>query len=440
VSRVGIVGGGAAGVAAAWLLDEEHEVTLFEADDHLGGHASTIEVSASELVRTGQDQPAAGAWQESFPMDLGPEFLSPRLYPTTLRYLELLGAPLRRFPLTVTLFDTRTGRTLLLPPLRRGRIGWSVFEPRNLRQLIAFKRLLEHAPAGVQLDGPFSLDEVLGLAGAASAVVEDIFYPLALSGWCVDLEEFRQYSAYNVMSYMKSSIPPGITPADWVEVSGGMRRYFDAAVSQMSRTSLRIGSRVVRVRRTAEAYELITDAGATVECDHVVLATNARQAAELLTGVEEARQLRELLSRVRYMTTTIAIHGDRRLMPAARRDWSVVNTRFDGSHSHNTMWKSWRQPPGADLFKSWVTFLPEEPEPLYAARSFEHALTDRAYYEVQRELVPLQGSGGIWVCGVYTRDIDSQESAITSGVAIAERLAPSARRLEKLRLGQPSGG
>ena len=39
--KVGIIGGGIAGLAAAWLLDEEHEVTLFEKRDRLGGHAHT---------------------------------------------------------------------------------------------------------------------------------------------------------------------------------------------------------------------------------------------------------------------------------------------------------------------------------------------------------------------------------------------------------------
>ncbi|HTW98195.1 MAG TPA: FAD-dependent oxidoreductase, partial [Acidimicrobiales bacterium] len=358
----------------------------------------------------------------------------PALYPTTLRYLELLGAPLRAFPLTVTLYDTRTGGTLLLPPLRRGRVGWSAFRPRNLRQLVAFRRLLEHTPTGAGPEGDrFSLEEVLGGAGASRSMLEEIFYPIALSGWCVELDEFRHYSAYNVMSYLQASIPPGITPSAWVEVSGGMRAYFAAAAAQMPRASLRLDAGVACVRRARGAYEIVTERGEVAECDHVVLATNAREAARLVGEVEEAEQLRGMLGSLRYMTTRIAIHGDRRLMPPERADWSVVNTRFDGSHSHNTMWKSWRQPAGADLFKSWVTFLPEAPAPLYAERAFEHALTDRRYYEVQRELAALQGLGGIWVCGVYTRDIDSHESAITSGLAVAQRLAPTSARLARLR-------
>src|SRR6187401_3245849 len=42
--RVGIIGGGAAGLASAWLLEQEHEVTVFEKDDRFGGHAHTVTI------------------------------------------------------------------------------------------------------------------------------------------------------------------------------------------------------------------------------------------------------------------------------------------------------------------------------------------------------------------------------------------------------------
>jgi predicted NAD/FAD-binding protein len=42
--RIGIIGGGAAGLATAWLLEQDHDVTLFEKDDRLGGHAHTVDI------------------------------------------------------------------------------------------------------------------------------------------------------------------------------------------------------------------------------------------------------------------------------------------------------------------------------------------------------------------------------------------------------------
>ena len=42
--RIAIIGSGIAGLASAWWLDGEHDVTLFEANDYLGGHTHTHDV------------------------------------------------------------------------------------------------------------------------------------------------------------------------------------------------------------------------------------------------------------------------------------------------------------------------------------------------------------------------------------------------------------
>ena len=50
--RIGIIGAGAAGLTASWLLSENHDVTLFEKQDRLGGHAHTVEVEQDGLIAT----------------------------------------------------------------------------------------------------------------------------------------------------------------------------------------------------------------------------------------------------------------------------------------------------------------------------------------------------------------------------------------------------
>ena len=42
--QVAIVGSGISGLTAAWLLNRTHDVTLFEANDYLGGHTHTVSV------------------------------------------------------------------------------------------------------------------------------------------------------------------------------------------------------------------------------------------------------------------------------------------------------------------------------------------------------------------------------------------------------------
>jgi uncharacterized protein len=50
--RIAVVGTGVAGVGAAWLLSQEHEVVMYEKGDYVGGHTHTIDVP----VRPGATQ------------------------------------------------------------------------------------------------------------------------------------------------------------------------------------------------------------------------------------------------------------------------------------------------------------------------------------------------------------------------------------------------
>jgi predicted NAD/FAD-binding protein len=49
--RIAVVGSGISGLASAWLLSQQHMVTLYEAGDYLGGHTHTVDVTV-EGIRT----------------------------------------------------------------------------------------------------------------------------------------------------------------------------------------------------------------------------------------------------------------------------------------------------------------------------------------------------------------------------------------------------
>ncbi len=41
--NIAVVGSGISGLSAAWLLSKNHNVTLYEANDYIGGHSNTVE-------------------------------------------------------------------------------------------------------------------------------------------------------------------------------------------------------------------------------------------------------------------------------------------------------------------------------------------------------------------------------------------------------------
>src|SRR5215813_4867587 len=128
--RIAIIGAGAAGLAASWLLNEHHEVTVYEKQARVGGHAHTVEV----------EQDGKPVYVES-----GAEFFSDGMFPTFVALLNNLGVELRRYPVTACVYTTDNRQITVLPPFLNGRILWSALRPTQIGNLLELQHVLKLA-------------------------------------------------------------------------------------------------------------------------------------------------------------------------------------------------------------------------------------------------------------------------------------------------------
>lgn len=415
--RIGIIGGGAAGLATAWLLERDHEVTLFEKDDRFGGHAHTVDIEVDG---------------RRIAVDAGFQFFAPSAaYATFNRLLDALEVRRESYPATLTVAGSGGTGPTAMPPFRRGRPVWPSLHPDAICRLLRFRSFLADIPAFLaEHDTSVTIAEYLERKRLPRSFVDGFLLPLLLAFWCVDLADFRRFSAYNALYYLGANLPRGLRPPVQSQIPGGLRVYVEALIASLERATLHAGSPVESVTRDGDGTLEVEAGRVRHPFDHLVFACSARQAHALLAHLPELDELTAQLARFEYFDTTIAIHGDRRLMPRDEAAWSVVNIRADAAHSSLSIWDPAR---GLPVFKSWVTYDEALPEPLYATATYEHGLIDTAYFDAQRRLRPLQGQHGVSLAGLYTADADSHESAIVSAVAVAERLAPDSLRLALLR-------
>lgn len=413
--KIGIIGGGIAGLATAWLLEQDHEVILFEKNNFFGGHAQTIFIKEKN---------------QAIPIEIGFEFFNERMYPYFCQLLNLLKVPITAYPFTYSFFSHTHNQQYVLPPIQNHTVYWHSLTPVKIFRLIQLKKLIN---TGIDLvnaqEKMITLHEFAQEAHVSSSFMHNFFYPLFSAGWGVTYEEFSTFSAYNVLSYIVKNRPIGLQPSYWYEIPQGMSFYINTLMQSLMHSKLKLATCVDRLYVENDMYTIQTS-HETFNVDHVIIATDAHKADNLLANLPHAKELCIALRAISYISATLAIHQDQRFMPANIRDWSVANVWRNNNFSTLTIYKKKRS--DSNYFRSWL--LPGFPEPntIHGLQHYYHAKPNMDYFKTQEAIHHYQGAHNLWLAGLYTNDIDSHESALKSAMAIAQKLAPNSLRLTKL--------
>ena len=355
------------------------------------------------------------------------------MFPTFLRLLKLLNVPLRPFPMRVTQYQVQTGDVYLMPPFHGLRLFPEGFAPRKIADLLRFQSLVRAtAPIMRDRDRSITTQQFLDSLGVPEDFLDRFLYPFLQAGWGVSLEEIKTFMVYDIFRYSYLNTSVMFIPYGWKEIDGGTQTYVRAISAAYQNIRVKMGAGIRSVHAVDGGYAVEDARGQTEVFDTIVLATNANQAAAILAGLPGSEAVRQLLNRITYFETTIALHGDQRLMPAQRKHWSTVNIRYDGKFSQISTWKHGDS--GTPIFKSWVTHDEHLPDQLYAVTKYLHPRVDADYFQAQAELQAYQGKANIWLAGMYMQDVDCHESAILSAVRVAQALAPQSARLKQLKV------
>lgn len=410
--RIAIIGAGVSGMATAWFLQHRHDVTLFDREEHLGGHALTCPVQIdNHLVYA----------------ETGPRFFWDRSFPYLMALLRLLDLRLSWCELRIAVVHRRQRTTLVLPPRSLRQVFTLLRSPRMLRHVLSLHRL-SRATHQVAQDRSWSLTlpEYLAQNSYPSGFGAEFAYPFMAACWGTSLADIQAFPAYSLLKGLRQA--PGSQGGTY-EIDGGTSEYMRRFGRELDRVELRLGAGI-RSIHSEGGFVIEDERGQRQRFDQVILATSSRDAVDLLAGVPDAAELLAVVRGFRQFPTEIVVHGDPAFMPPRRADWAHINLFHEGDHSWMTDWSGWRH--GLPVFRTWMPPHRELPTPLYQRRQFHHLLMTRQNIALQRRIAALQGRAGIWVVGMYTVDIDNHESALLSAIVPAQALAPESPNLRRL--------
>jgi len=408
--RLAVVGGGIGGVATAYLCDADWTIDLFEAEPRLGGNAATVEV-------------------EGTPVDLGAETFNPATHPLYWRLLAQIGADetIVEIPGTLSVFDASTRRSRFV----------SSHALRTPRYAVGFAQFTRAARRFI--DGDPSPDLTVGEwfdhLSADRPFEREVLLPWLASLTSSRVETLKAQSMLAFLTLFAPAFPANVLASAKTYGSRiGLGGIVDLLAERCENLTVQLGSPVSRVSRDGDGWYVETPAGRHGPYERVVVNAPPYAARELLVDAPTA--LRELLARYDYYPARLVLHRDASCTPADRHDWAMHNAAADHETCEATFWLGAYRTDAAglplDLFKSWATYRDVAPATIVAEREFRHLLLTPDAVRAAADLERWQGVDGLHFVGHATAVTDLQETALESGMNVAQALSPESPRLRAL--------
>ncbi|WP_420169460.1 FAD-dependent oxidoreductase [Streptomyces violaceoruber] len=408
--RIAIAGAGIAGLTAAWLLEDSHDVVLLEKRAQPGGNLRTFYPPGTgrvpEAVELGvREVPSApdsmvmrlagelgmdrGHWQ---PLPSGRLLLSDRDGQGRRRTADALEPVPREVAVrAVALMAEHAYRW------KSGRLGWEV----PLREMVR------------DFDLPDWVREVA-------------VYSLPAAAFGCTLDEAGALSARAVGElYAEDPSAPAVAGC---RPRGGMQSLARRLASRLFRAELALGTALRSVRLRGGGPEVTDTDGCRYRTDALVLAVPADEAARTLSP-HFFSPARAPLASYAYRPLLYQVHRSTCRMPVDRRLWAPTTMSVHGARAETT---DWHPTSDGDLFVSQISSGAPGPGCPLASASFRTLQPTPGMLRAQRKLLALQGDDGVFFAGHVTTPVNTLENALGSAVAVARRLAPRSRRLARL--------
>ena len=413
--RIAIVGAGISGLVCARLLSRQHDVTVFEAADWIGGHTHTVDVEVEGRIHA---------------VDTGFIVFNDWTYPNFIRLLAQLGVASKETEMSFSVNQPSSGLEY------NGHSINSLFaQRRNLvspgfigmvRDILRFNReALQDLESG-RIDADMTLGAYLAQRGYGQRFTDHYIVPMGAAIWSMSLEDMLAFPlAFFVRFFKNHGLLSVNDRPQWRVITGGSSAYIEPLIAPFKH-AIRLTCPVQQIRRDAQGVTVISAQGEE-RFDKVILACHSDQALRLLAEPSAAEQ--SILGAIGYAENDVVLHTDTRLLPRRKLAWASWNYRLDGTSGRPAaVTYNMNILQGINSATTFCVSLNQteaiDPKQILARFNYAHPQFSLAAAQAQARWQELLGAQHTYFCGAYWAN-GFHEDGVVSALRVTEALGES---------------
>lgn len=314
--KIAVVGSGISGLVCAYVLNRNHQVTVFEAQSVIGGHTATKTVHIE---------------QRDYAVDTGFIVFNDRTYPMFIKLLSLLGVESQAtdmgFSVSCRQHNFEYSGTSFGGLFAQRK---NLFKPhywRMLGQILRFNRACTQLHNSQEIPADLTLGDYLEREGYSTFFQQYYILPMVAAIWSSDLATAANIPLlFFIRFFHNHGLLTVNRQPQWYTIKGGSHQYLEP-LTKSFKERIRTNCAVQWVKRYADGVTVCSSAGEQ-QFDEIIFACHSDQALALLA--DPSADEHAILSAIPYQKNTVSLHMDTRLLPKARAAWASWNYTLFG--------------------------------------------------------------------------------------------------------------
>ncbi len=320
--KVAIIGTGIAGMTSAYLINQKADITVFEANDYIGGHTATKEVEVDGKL---------------YAIDTGFIVYNDWTYPNFIRLLETLKVKTQATEMSFSVKNVATkleynGNNLnSLFAQRRNLVNPTFY--RLVFDILKFNKVCKsHIKENKDTDN-ITLIDFIKQHNLSDTFTNNYILPMCAAIWSTSLESSANFPLSFFLKFFNNHGLLNVTNRpQWHTIVGGSNEYI-APLTESFKSNIKLNAAVSNVKRTDKGF-VVTTNGSNFEFDEVVFACHSDQALSMIElesfNSSYASKLRSILSAIPYSKNDVVLHTDTTQLPKRTLAWASWNYLIKG--------------------------------------------------------------------------------------------------------------